>query len=66
VVGWRGTGGRLHESKEAAAERRLSATGLTDDAERLTGRELEVDSVDCFDRLIRSTEEVSSHWKMGS
>ncbi len=40
------TRGELVEARDAARERRLSAAGLADDAERLTAPDLEADVVD--------------------
>jgi len=43
------SGGGGDEAEERAADGRLAAAGLADEAERLTGGEVEADAVDGFD-----------------
>ena len=56
--------GRLVEPHDAFPERRLAATRLADEPQRLAGLQRERDTVDCLERATRAQEQSGAHGKM--
>jgi len=54
------TGIGIDEAQHQPARGRFAAAALADECQRLSGREAEIDAVDCLDRAARAAEEAGS------